>query len=170
MPECPNCKKEYESGSTCPECGASFTDKPDDAETLLISANPGYEADLVEGSLRSAGIPYMKKSHGGPAGFVRFDTNYESRGVDYYVPQSLLDQAAAVLPPIDGAKEVQEKLAEREAKVETEKPALTQNAPEKPGSPAVRMLGVILFLVLAALVVFGVDGIMNIVRALLGQK
>lgn len=170
MRECPNCKKEYESGALCPVCGAKLTDKAAGAEALLISANPGYEADMVEGSLRSADIPYLKKGHGGPAGFSRFDTKYESRGTDFYVPAELLDRARAVLPPVEGAQEIQEELAARESRDEAGSPAPIPDAPEKPANPLVRAIGVILFLLLAALVVFGTDAVMNIVRALMGQK
>jgi hypothetical protein len=174
MRYCPNCKKEYESGEQCPACGQALLQKADagevEAEALLISANVGYEADLVEGSLRSAGIPYLKKGHGGPAGFFRFDTKYKSRGADFYVPAELLDRARAALPPVEGVQEIQEELAAREELKEQDSLPPTPVTPEKPGNPLMRALGILVFLLLIALVVFGVDGVMNVIRALLGRK
>lgn len=134
-------------------------------EAFLISVNEGYSADLVEGGLRSAEIPFIKKGHGGPAGFFRYDTKYESLGVDFYVPRELLSRAKAALPQVDGVvteEEGDDGQADSSAAgdVPTEEP--------KEASPFKRMLTVVLFIAAACLIIFGVDTIMNAIRRMMG--
>lgn len=163
MPFCPKCNKEYdEDTEVCPDCGNKLIDDTDTKEKLLISANEGFTADLIEGSLKNAGIPYHRKSHSGPMGFSRYDYKYDSLGADFYVPEELLERAEEVLPPIDESNNVAE--AEN-----------SNSESENPGKPAPvnvgkRVISVIIFILLAVFVIFGVDFIMNIIRNLLGYN
>lgn len=190
MSYCPKCKAEYESrDNICPQCGGKLESKQaepqasgtDDKEAFLISVNQGFETEMVEGNLRSAGIPYLIKSHGGPAGFSRYDTKYESRGSDFYVPAALLVRAKTSLPPVEGAQEIQDELAAQEEGKGADDSSAAEASdasnsrgtlPEEPpaASPVKRILFIILFMVVVALVVAGVDFIMNIFRAAIGYK
>lgn len=131
--------------------------------SFLISVNPGYETEMVEGCLRSANIPYVIKSHSGPAGFSRFDTKYESCGSDIYVPSALLYKAKKALPP-EMAEQVGILFATDEEK------STNETMPENNASGNIfkQLLATILFLLVVALVVFAIDTIMNIVRVLVG--
>lgn len=163
MPYCPKCKKEYGNETEiCPECGEKLTDDADVKEELLISANEGYAADLIEGSLKNSGIPYHRKSHGGPAGFSRYDYKYESLGADFFVPQNLLERAKEVLPPVD----------EPGSGKEPENNGVESESPENPApvSAGKRVVSAVIFILLAALVIFGVDFVMNIIRKLMGYN
>lgn len=142
-------------------------------EAFLISLNSGYEADLVKGSLQSAGIPFYTKEHSGPAGFARYDTKYKKGDVDFYVPTELLIKAKAALPPVTGAEELQKELSENETLAEdapeTDKTGQeTEKEPPKLMSHGMRILFVILFIAVCCGVVFGVDTLMNYLRSLMG--
>ena len=176
---CPKCKAEYENDKkACPKCGESLVPKPADIydkEAFLISVSEGYQAEMVEGSLRSAEIPYVRKGHGGPSGFARFDTKYKSLGADFYVPSKLLDRAKEILPPVDGAQSIQETIAGdvQQDDNATQDADLTDNASGAPQEPAEksttrRVLSVVLFLLAIAVVIFGVDAVMNIFRSYMG--
>lgn len=134
-----------------------------DKETFLISVNRGYETDMVEGAMRSGGIPFMIKSHGGPEGFSRFDTKYESQGSDFYVPSKLLSKARSALPPEFAAA------ADADGNdLQTDGARVAKAEEKEPESPLKRAVTIILFLIVISLAVFGVDYIMNIVRAYMG--
>jgi hypothetical protein len=178
---CPKCKTKYENGQTCPKCGELLepgktqTDDNPDTEAFLISTDEGFDADMVEGSLRSAGIQYVIKRHGGPAGFLRYGTKSNSRGVDFYVSSLFLAKAKAELPPVEGAKEIQEALAEQEGSEAddnaTPSGASGSNPQEtKVTNPFIKFITVLLFLAAIALVVFGTDAVMDIIKALMGHK
>lgn len=173
---CPNCKAVYENDATaCPVCGEKLVSAPqadyiDDGEAFLISVDAGFDADLVEGALRSADIPFVKKGHGGPAGFARFDTKYDSLGADFYVPSRLLERARLTLPPVEGATSLKGHKPPRAFAAPEDPNSDKAVVPEPEQNPAKRALLVLLVLVLAALAVFGTDAVMDIFRAAIGYK
>lgn len=148
------------------------TNKSNDSkEAFLISLNSGYEADLVRGSLQSANIPFYTKEHSGPAGFARYDTQYNKGDVDFFVPAELLDKAKEALPPVTGAQDLQEELSEKEPSQEDTQENIPE--PEKkeqpePMSHGMRILWVILFIAVMCGVIFGIDTLMNYLRSLMG--
>lgn len=146
----------------------------DKNEKLLISVNRGYEADMVKGCLRTENIPFYTKEHSGPAGFARFDNKYDKGDIEFYVPEDMLDKAKAVLPPVTGAEEIQKELADKESAAEDvnediKKAENKETGEEKaPESKSKRILFTLLFLILIVIVIFGVDAVMNWVRAAMG--
>lgn len=173
MLNCPKCSAENDDGKkTCAKCGCKLENKKvqsvNDKEEFLISVRDGYEADMVEGCLRSAEIPFLKKGHG-PAGFARYDTKYESAGVDFYVPSKILNKAIAALPPVEGAEELQKALSEKENDGSTDKQT-SQESQQAPSdeNPIKRTLTVILLLAIMAAIIFGVDAVMNLIRGMMG--
>jgi hypothetical protein len=119
----------------------------------------------------------LRKGHGGPAGFSRYDTKYESAGVDFYVPHKLLARAKAVLPQTAGEMELEDTLPQNENDAADAQPQNAGAADSAPGaeregtpqkSPAKRVIGIILFLAVMAAVIFGVDAVMNIFRGMMG--
>lgn len=163
MPYCPKCSKEYgKDTEVCSDCGNKLIDDNEPKEKLLVSANEGFTADLIEGSLKNANIPYHRKSHSGPTGFSRYDTKYDSLGADFFVPQELLERAKEILPPINESNDGE---VPENSDIEPEK--YENPAPFKVGR---RIMNALIFIILAVLVIFGVDFIMNIIRALLGYN
>jgi len=169
MPRCPSCAaKVKKDDAVCPACGAVLNKETGtgDKEAFLISVNRDFESKIVEGCLRSAGIPFMIKTHGGPEGFVRYDTDYESLGADFYVPSKLLEKAKQALPP-DLAIQAGAS-GESVENTDEDVPHPISEEVQKPEDPKKTFIAVILFLILAALVVAGVDTVMNLIRAALG--
>ena len=70
----------------------------------LITAMDNSEEAVIESILRSAGIPYVIRESGSE-GYVRVIMGFNVYGSDFYVPASLLDDAAALLVP-EEAEEV----------------------------------------------------------------
>ncbi|HEX2939245.1 MAG TPA: zinc ribbon domain-containing protein [Ruminiclostridium sp.] len=170
MPYCPSCKAEVnESDTVCAHCGEALKKfvEISDKEAFLVSVNTGIESEMVEGSLRSADIPFLVKGHGGPEGFVRYDTKYESSGADFYVPSKLLKKAIQSLPP-DIAEQAD--MPDENEADDSGDSNILRTGDEKTQSPVKQMLTVVVLLILIALVVFGVDSIMNIVRTFMGYR
>lgn len=168
MPRCPSCAaKVRKDENVCPACGAVLRkeSKTEDKEAFLISVNRDFESKIVEGSLRSAGIPFMIKTHS-PGGFVRYDRDYESLGADFYVPSSLLEKAKQALPPDLAIQAGASGDSVEDAPEDVPRPV--SNGEQKPEDPKKTFIVIILFLIIAALVVFGVDTVMNLIRAALG--
>jgi hypothetical protein len=176
MSFCPKCKTEYPDGRlACSVCGKklvpNLSAEPDSIgdEALLVSVNEGFPAEMIEGSLRSAGIPFIKKGHCGPVGFARYDSKYDSLGADFYVPSKLLKRAKELLPPLDGV--IYDDISDSDED-SGELPDSNQIPDEEPSESggAKRIAVTIGFLVLIVLVIFGVDYVMNLIRAMLGYQ
>ena len=69
----------------------------------LITAQDNSEEAVIESILRSAGIPYVIRE-ASTEGFVRVIMGFNVYGSDFFVPEELLDDAAALLVP-EGAEE-----------------------------------------------------------------
>jgi hypothetical protein len=108
MPFCPNCKIEYRDGfTTCSECGQELVDnlqpvvkkenrQIDSQPAFLISGSTGSDSMIIEGCLRSADIPYLKKDRES-GGYLRVVSGFSVFGSDYYVPSALLTRAKEAL-------------------------------------------------------------------------
>lgn len=153
---------------------------PNNKETLLISVNRGYEADLIKGSLKSANIPFYTKEHSGPAGFPRFDDKYENADIDFFVPEEMLTKAKMALPPIDSTKDIKETVSD-ETITENETAATdgndnkgnkqtTDDSKKNEKSSKKSTVATVLFIILAIAVIFGIDAVMNIVRKAMGWE
>lgn len=194
MPFCPNCKTEYQAGvKTCADCGAALVDalpkeedlpfSPTDEGVFLAAANESADVLAIEGRLRSEGIPFRKKGFNGPGGFGAY-----AFGAEFYVPKRCLARAQLALPA--GLPPCPKEPGTPEG----EEPAFSEAA--APGAPetgeangekvddalhdaesnveggkkggVLKPLGFVLFLIAAALVVFGVDSLMNLFRSAMG--
>lgn len=134
----------------------------DGGAAFLVSVNEGFAAQMLEGRLKSAGIPCFIKGHGGPAGFARYDTQYGRSGADFYVPSELLETAKQYV--FDDNDE--------SIKDDTVSPP-DETAPEDtpaPGGAGRVFIRAAAVVVLIFLVVTLVDYLMNLFRGLLGYK
>jgi hypothetical protein len=106
MPFCPVCRNEYHSGEEkCPDCECGLvhelpqkvnSDHSNGAETFLFSANDGIELAMIEGLLRSAGIPYYLKNKE-TGSYMKVIMGYSVFGVDIYVPSNFLLKSKEIL-------------------------------------------------------------------------
>ena len=132
MPFCPVCKTEYRQGFTvCSDCGHALVDSLpagpeqeketdiyiDDEPAFLVSGNSEIECAIIEGCLRSANIPYLKKDQE-TGGYMRVYMGYSVFGSKYYVPSRLLTKAKEALDaacPPDSLEIQGEETAEEES-------------------------------------------------------
>ncbi len=71
---------------------------------LLITATNNSEEAVIESILRSEGIPYIVRENDGES-WMRVFMGFNFYGTDFYVPEDMLDDAAALLVPDDETDE-----------------------------------------------------------------
>lgn len=81
-----------------------------ETEAFLVSAADGYESQGIEGRLRSAGIPFLKKQPE-TGGYMKIIMGYSAFGNEFYVAASQLEQAREVLDLNGGDAPAPEELA-----------------------------------------------------------
>ncbi|MBR4034788.1 MAG: DUF2007 domain-containing protein [Clostridia bacterium] len=87
----------------------------------LITAADNGEQSVIESILRSAGIPYVAKENTSDS-WMRVFMGFCTSGVDFYVPEDLLDDATDLIAGEDAVELTDEELAalEEEASLEGE--------------------------------------------------
>ncbi len=84
----------------------------------LMSAADNGERSVVESILRGAGIPYVAKENTTDS-WMRVFMGFCTTGVDFYVPEHLLDDAAALVVGEDAVELTDEELAALEEETDT---------------------------------------------------
>lgn len=87
----------------------------------LITAADNGEQSVIESILRGAGIPYVAKENTSDS-WMRVFMGFCTSGVDFYVPEDLLDDATDLIAGEDAVDLTDEELAalEEEASLEGE--------------------------------------------------
>ena len=87
----------------------------------LMTAADNGEQGVIESLLRGAGIPYVAKENTADS-WMRVFMGYCVSGVDFYVPEDMLDDATAIVMGEDAVELTDEELAalEEEAALESE--------------------------------------------------
>lgn len=87
----------------------------------LITAADNGEQSVIESVLRGAGIPYVAKENTSDS-WMRVFMGFCTSGVDFYVPEDLLDDATDLIAGEDAVELTDEELAalEEEASLEGE--------------------------------------------------
>ena len=87
----------------------------------LITAADNGEQSVIESILRGAGIPYVAKENTSDS-WMRVFMGFSTSGVDFYVPEDLLDDATDLIAGEDAVELTDEELAalEEEASLEGE--------------------------------------------------
>lgn len=85
--------------------GASDTAEgaQDEQFSLLVTARDNAEAAFFESVLRGEGVPYVTRPHSRES-WNRVMMGFDLGGVDFFVPESMLDRAAEMLAPADAAE------------------------------------------------------------------
>lgn len=76
----------------------------------LMTAADNGEQGVIESILRGAGIPYVAKENTTDS-WMRVFMGFCTTGVDFYVPETLLDDAAALVVGEDAVELTDEELA-----------------------------------------------------------
>ena len=87
----------------------------------LITAADNGEEGVIESLLRGAGIPYVAKENTADS-WMRVFMGFCTTGVDFYVPEEMLDDATTLVMGEDAVELTDEELAalEEEAALESE--------------------------------------------------
>ena len=87
----------------------------------LMTAADNGEQSVIESILRGAGIPYVAKENTSDS-WMRVFMGFCTTGVDFYVPEDLLDDATTLVMGEDAVELTDEELAalEEEAALESE--------------------------------------------------
>lgn len=87
----------------------------------LMTAADNGEQGVIESILRGAGIPYVAKENTSDS-WMRVFMGFCTTGVDFYVPEDLLDDATTLVMGEDAVELTDEELAalEEEAALESE--------------------------------------------------
>jgi len=125
---CKNCEKEFEAQETCPVCGAVLTERPKDSWSwsgnprllekwprtaegtpeapvfLRHAAATNMEAEMIVNMLDAYGIPCLQEYYN-DGSFGRVILGTPGTGVWLYVPESLLEDAQALIEVEDAEDE-----------------------------------------------------------------
>ena len=87
----------------------------------LMTAADNGELGVIESLLRGAGIPYVAKENTSDS-WMRVFMGFCTSGVDFYVPEEMLDDATAIVAGEDAVELTDEEIAalEEEAALESE--------------------------------------------------
>ena len=87
----------------------------------LMTAADNGEQGVIESLLRGAGIPYVAKENTSDS-WMRVFMGFCTSGVDFYVPEEMLDDATAIVAGEDAVELTDEEIAalEEEAALESE--------------------------------------------------
>ena len=87
----------------------------------LMTAADNGEQGVIESLLRGAGIPYVAKENTSDS-WMRVFMGFCTSGVDFYVPEEMLDDATTIVMGEDAVELTDEELAalEEEAALESE--------------------------------------------------
>lgn len=152
----------------CPCCGNRKLDQPGPEDPVRLTETAGFQSSMLEGLLEDNGIPYEKRlSRGSDAALGRREDGAAYR---YYVPYGAYEQAGELCV-----------VAKPPEQQETQPPEDPQG-PEAPQTYTVkgetfevmppkkrrfwRIVSVLLFLAVIAVVVFASDAVANWVRGL----
>lgn len=83
-----------------PGAGETAAAAGNDDFTLLTTARDNAEAAFIESILRGESIPYVTRPHSRES-WNRIMMGFDLGGVDFFVPERLLDDAAELIAPAD---------------------------------------------------------------------
>ena len=176
MKYCSVCKKLFaDADERCPDCRKRLKKITDLNQPVRLCVVGGTERAMLTGLLTDADIPFAEENVS-PRG-VNNDiiTGYDVKlsNIAVLVPYSALPKACGLLSSIETVKNENEPfLPLVEADIERAKNNNNSLEEEKPMSPAlrttVRVVTAILFFILVALVVFGTDKVMELIKSLFG--
>lgn len=175
MKYCSGCKKLHlDEHTQCADCRKKLKEIKDINEPVLLCVIGGVDRSVVNGALTDANIPYAEQQYGKLGVVNETVTGYDAKllNIAVLVPYSALPKAYEVIQSVGIDARFDETILET-AKADIEKYKLSlKNNEENTMSAAkrttVKVLSAIAFLILVALVVFGTDYVMELIKNLFG--
>ncbi|MBR2715886.1 MAG: hypothetical protein IKB73_06765 [Ruminococcus sp.] len=173
MKYCSSCKKLYNGeNKVCTECNKKYKEIKDINEPVLLCVVGGVERSMICGALSDAQIPYVEKQYGKLGVTNETVTGYDAKllNIAIEVPYSAIPKAYGVLKSVGlDSESVEDVIEVVEKDVDDYKKKLS-NQEETTMSSAkrttVKVLSLIAFLILIALVVLGTDYVMQLLKDL----
>ncbi|MGN1467590.1 MAG: hypothetical protein ACI4W1_04710 [Ruminococcus sp.] len=168
MKYCTSCRKLHnDNEETCTQCRKALKTVEDENTPVFLISAEGFEKERIIAALADEGIPTdtkrMKKDNSAKA-----VTGVDMSDVKILVPYQAYEKAYDICVGIGAIKEENEEIIDDgEYKESDAKPLDRQLEEINGGSKAGRIILAIMFLVLAALAVFGTDAITGFISKLI---
>lgn len=166
---CNCCHKLYEDKRTCPTCKEQILTKKINSSTpVAVVSAFGIEKDRITAALTDADIPYATRAEKKEAS-AKAVTGVDNAKYRIEVPYSYYDKAMEVLIGINAVSADDYSASDEEADSTTAQDQAIIDEFEEMSSGkriAVRIVSVVLFILLVALVIGGVDFITGIIKGL----
>ena len=170
---CSRCHRLYDDLKVCPECKVELTNGVDGRKPVTITSAYGFEKDRITAALEDSDIPYATRTEKKEK-FANVIAGMDNVSYRIEVPFSYYKRANEILVGINAA-EPDETEAETEAEVGDIPPQLEEKlkkdaeefenmSPTK--RTVVRILSIILLIVVAWLVIAGVDFVANAIKGM----
>lgn len=174
MKYCKACKRLHQDSETrCLDCGRKLREITDINEPVRLAIVGGTERAMLTGMLKDAEIPFVEQNEIPQGVANELVTGYDVKlnNINLLVPYSAIPKGSEMVGTIETLTDPNiDFIEDIEADIEKFKNHSFEE--EKPMSPAMRttikVISMILLLALIALVVFGTDKVMEIIKGLFG--
>ncbi len=175
MKFCKECKKLYDGADTmCPECRKKYIEITDINEPVQLCVTGGVGRSAICGALRDAGIPFVEQQYGKMGVANEIVTGYDAKllNVAILVPYSAIPKAYEIALSLELCDDSFESIVEK-AKQDIEEYKKNGEKNKDSGMSnakrtTIKVLSAIAFFILVALVVFGTDYVMELIKNLFG--
>ncbi len=175
MKFCKECKKLHNGTDTmCPQCRKKYIEIADINEPVQLCVVGGVERNAICGALRDADIPFVEQQYGKMGVANEIVTGYDAKllNVAILVPYSAIPKAYEIAVSLDLCDETFLDIVEKvKQDIENYKLKATTEQSDKMSSTkrtTIKVLSAIAFFILVALVVFGTDYVMELIKNLFG--
>lgn len=174
MKYCPICKKLYNSDlEKCSECKKACKDIKDINEPVLLCVVGGLERNMICGALSDNDIPYLEETYGSGGVANEVVTGYDAKllNISILVPYSALPKAYGIAQSVGVADEtMSDMIVQVENDIEDYKKNLgaDDDKMSRAKRTTVKIVTAILFFLLIAGVVWGVDYLVEFIKNLFG--
>ncbi len=175
MKYCGECKKLYLGDDTvCIDCNKKYKEIIDINEPVMLCVVGSVERSLVCGALKDAEIPFVEKQYGKAGVANEVVTGYDAKllNIAVLVPYSAIPKAYELITNVGVDARFDEAVLEKaKSDVEQYKLSLNDNKEANMSSKkrtTVKVLSAIAFLILVAVVVLGIDYVMELIKKLFG--
>ncbi|MCQ4022583.1 MULTISPECIES: hypothetical protein [unclassified Ruminococcus] len=163
---CNRCHKLYNDKRACPNCNEVLTKKISDSSHIAIVSAFGIEKDRITAALEDADIPYAERAEKKEAS-ANAVTGIDNARYKIEVPYSFYDKAMEILIGINAVSPDEYVESAGDEVQENSSPKTEEFEEMSSGKRiAVRVISAVLFILLVALVIGGVDFITGIIKGL----
>ncbi|MBQ7132994.1 MAG: hypothetical protein IJO20_00690 [Ruminococcus sp.] len=174
MKFCSSCRKLCSvAEAVCADCNKGYNEINDINEPVLICVVGGVDRSVACGALNDANIPFVEKQYGKIGVSNEIVTGYDAKllNIAIEVPYSAVPKAYEALASVGVECKVDDDILEQtKADIEEYKRKMKNDDIQMSDKKrtAVRVLSAIAFIVLVALVIWGTDYVMELIKNLFG--